>query len=514
MRRSISILLAGTLVFVVGCSDLGGMATRYRVERMFWQAQREEARLRLDKARPDSTTLLKIHDAYARLRATFRPPFVKGTGDTSTRLRAEIARQVGMAELTSARFALQARRPDVAQEQAKWVASVAEADTGLHREADFMLVSTLQAQRKPDEAIAVMYGMLDRYRPIPPSGYGSEDRILSVPDGIIAIREAMGDSAGVRRERARVIAYYRGVLGSSPPPLLQAQVGGRLARMLIEAGRPAEAFAEVAALRRLASATPALGMLQPDLIYTEARIREMVGDEQAALELFDLVLMTYPDSRYASNSLLDSGALLERKGNRKEALDRYRAIYDRPNVDPDAGSIAAFRAAMVNDQMGKWVEAKQILERIPIQYPRSRAAVEAPFAIAEHYIRAREGEATKAALLRAVDAYRGMIAQDTASVYATACRWNIVRAYAGLQRWNDALTAIDQMAILDRGLPVTAQALVEGARISYTLGNRARSDAYLRRLTLEYPGTPVAEAARQILKSREAESGGKRNAPK
>jgi len=502
MRRSIGVLLAGTLLFAAGCSDLGGMATRYRAERMHLQAQREEARLTVGKARPDSTTLLKIHDAYSRLRATFKPPFVKGTSDVAKRLNAEITRQVGGAELTGARFALQARRPDLALEHARWVASIAEADTGLHRQADFISVGALRAQRKFEDAIQVMRGMLQRYRLIPPPSYDREDQLLSVPDGIVGVREEMGDSAGARRERAQTVEYYRGVLKASPPPILQAQVRARLARTLIEMGDAASASGEVTTLRRMVSATPALKDLEPEIMYTEARVTSMGKDTKGALELYDLVLMTYPHSRFAPKALFDSGILLERLMDREGALARYRAVYDRPNADEALAPIASFRAAMVKDQMGKWAESKQMLEGIPVRFPHSRAAIQAPFAIVEHYSRAGQGDAVKASLLKAVDVYRGLIASDTTSVYCAAFRWSILRAFAGLERWNDALAAVDEMVAKDRGILATAQALVEGAKISSALGDKARSDMYLQYLVTDFPSSPVAAQARKLLKER------------
>src|SRR5258705_10658541 len=84
--------------------------------------------------------------------------------------------------------------------------------------------------------------------------------------------------------------------------------------------------------------------------------------------------------------------------------------------------------AMVMDQIGRWEDAKQVLEGIPTQYPRSRAGVEAPFAIVEHYNRARQPDAATAALAKAIDTYRVLIRQDTGSASATVYRWNTLRA--------------------------------------------------------------------------------------
>jgi TolA-binding protein len=155
--------------------------------------------------------------------------------------------------------------------------------------------------------------------------------------------------------------------------------------------------------------------------------------------------------------------------------------------------------AMVKEQMGNWEEAKQLLESIPTQYPRSRAGVEAPFAIVEHYVRSRQPDAAKAALLKAIDTYRTLIQLDTVSAYATVYRWNTLRAYSALGRWKEALATVDEMAVNDRGAPITSEALFQGAQIARTNGDKAKSDAYLQRILLEYPSSPRAGPIRKFL---------------
>jgi tetratricopeptide (TPR) repeat protein len=351
------VVAAAALVIFAGCSRYEGTETRYRAERLGWQAGREESRLTMGKSAPDSATLLRVRAAYSRLRATFRSPFIEGSGADADRLRREIGREVGAAELTASQRALQARRPDLALESARWVASIAGADSSLHREADFATATALRALKRYDEAIQTMRAVLDRYPPVPPPTPDREDQILSVPDAIIQLRSEMGDSAGVREEQAAAVAYYRKILDRNPPPYLESQVRARLSRTLLEMGHGDAAFAEVTALRRIVSATPGLKGLEPELLYSEARIRGMGKDNKAALDLYDLVVMTHVASPYAARSLLDAAVICERMNDRAGALARYRAIMARPKLDPELAPVAMFRMAMVEDQMGNWVEA-------------------------------------------------------------------------------------------------------------------------------------------------------------
>jgi TolA-binding protein len=497
------------LAFLGGCSQIDGMATRYRAERMAWQAQRAEERLRVGKAAPDSATVMKIRAEYRKLRVAFAPPFVEGSGKDVEKLRREVARKVGGAELTASRTALFARRPDLALESARWVASIAGADTGLAREADMATVMALRGLRRYDEAIAGMRAMLDRYPPAAPSSPEQEDQILSIPDAIVDLRVEMGDSAGVGRDRAYAVSYYRRILASHPSPVLDSQVRARLSRTLLEMGDANAALTEVRALRAMAPNAPALRSLEPELLYTEARIRGMQKGYKDALALYDDVVKQYPTSPFAARALLDAAVIAERMNDNAGAVARYRAILDRPKLDPGIAPVAAYRMAMVKDQMGDWDEAKQILENIPAQYPKSRAGVEAPIAIVEHYYRSRQPDAAKVALRKAVDTYRSMIALDSSSVYATVYRWNMLRAYTSLKRWNEALAVVDQMATLDRGAPITVEALFQGAQIARANGDKSRSDVYLQKIVMEYPGSPRAAPVREYLRQDAGKSGGR-----
>jgi tetratricopeptide (TPR) repeat protein len=497
------------LALLAGCSQLDGLATRYRAERMIYEAQRRETQLRIGKAAPDSATLLRIRGEYQRPRLAFQPPYFQGSGAKADRIRRDITRQVGLSELTASRSALQAHRADLALESAQWVASVAGTDTSLAREADLSSVMALRALRRFDEAIATMRGMLERYPPATPRTPEQEDPILNIPDAIIELRGETADSSMVGGDRAYAAAYYRKLLARHPSPFLESQVRARLSRTLLEMGDANAAFAEVGALRTLVQRTPALRSLEPELLYTEARIRGMQKDYKSALTLYDGIVKAHPSSPFAARALLDAAVIAERMGNPTMAIARYRAILDRPNPDPGIAPVASYRMAMVKDQIGSWEEAKTILEGIPTQFPKSRAGVEAPFAIVEHYYRTRQPDAAKAALAKAIDTYRTMIRLDTISAYATVYRWNTLRAYVALGRAKEALQTVDEMAENDRGAPITAEALFQGAQIALAGGDKVKSDVYLQRIVLEYPSSPRAASVRKYLKEHAGKTPGR-----
>ena len=492
------------LLVLAGCGDLGPLALRYRAEKALWDAQREEANLRVAAERPDSASLAKLRARYASLKARFPIPPEAPPGTRAELIRVDIIRVLGNAELTGARLAMLAREPQDALERARWVATAAGRDSFLSREADLRIIDALQALGRYDEAVDSMWSVVDRYPPVPPRTATEEDPVLKMPGLISLLHSQLGDSAAARQDRRRALGYYQRLLASRPTPLLEAQVRTLAVEAQLALGDRSGALQTLAVLERLVGATPDLREREAEVLFAKGSIQAMPGgDPKAALTTYDGVVKRFPESRYAARALLESGVVLEREGKLREALARYEQTLANFPKDVDAGPIALFRGAMLKDQLGNWADAKQDLETVPVRFPKSRGALEAPLAIVAHYQRSREGEAMRAALLRAVQTYRGLIARDSTSVGNAALRWNIARCYAALDRPKDALAAIDEMTVKDRMSPLTAVALVQGAELSTKIGESARARAYLERYLLYYPNSPDAPAVRaELEKSR------------
>jgi tetratricopeptide (TPR) repeat protein len=317
---------------------------------------------------------------------------------------------------------------------------------------------------------------------------------------ITLLHMQLGDSAAARQDRRRAMGYYARLLAQRPTPLLEAQVRTLAVETQLELGERQGALETLAAFERLIASTPELKPRQAEVLYAKGSVQAMPGgDPRTALATYDQVAKQFPESPYAARALMESGVLLEREEKLRDALARYRLTLEKFPKDPDAGPIALFRSAMLKDRLDDWGGAKQDLEAIPTRFPQSRGALEAPLAIVSHYQRTREGAAMKAALLRAVEIYRGMIARDSTSLGNAAVRWNIARCFAALDRPKDALDTIDEMSVKDRRSPLTALAFQQGADLAAKTGDPARARAYLERFLLYFPSAPDAPKVRAQL---------------
>jgi tetratricopeptide (TPR) repeat protein len=514
-RLGIALLLLAALT-MAGCADLGLRAACFRAEKLLWQARREEQRMRLGGARPDSAGVARLRALYRRVRDEIPVPPPDTTAPLPTqRLRLSLSRVIGEAELSGTRLALEARRPGEAVEKARWLMTFAGQDTFLRREAHLRVIDALQGLRQYDEAARQMWIALEEYPPVPPRKPDEEDPILKMPELIAMLHQQLGDTAAVRADLRRGIDYFERLLTRHPTPLLEAQVRARLTRAQADAGDRAGALATIEALDRLVSSTPALSSARAEILCSKGDLQAMPGgNPRAAVAAYEEVIKEYPNSPFAPRALVGAAVVEESAGEVKEAIARYRTVLGRYGSDEVNGPIAMFRTAMLRERLGDWQEAKQVLESAPLRYPKTRVAMEAPIAIVQHYQRVHDNQGIRAAFAKAIETYQHLIAADSTNIMNVGFRWNIARCYAALDRWNEALATIDEMSERDHGSELTANAVLEAARICGRLGNEQRRRAYLMRYLADYPSAPQAGTVRAMLESGGAVlgSGGKSRA--
>jgi tetratricopeptide (TPR) repeat protein len=504
--RAIRLARAASLAMLVagagGCGDSATYARRYKAERLISLAQRTETQVRLTREHPDSVTLLRLREPFLRVAREVPPPYVRGSSVHSKQLGHEVLRIVGTAELQAARLAVEAKRSDLALDAMRRVAVMAGQDTIVRRRADFFLVATLRQERRFEEAIALMRDMLRRYRPMAPDRPGDEDAVLAIPEGIVGLKRDMGDTEGAKAALAEAARYYQGLLRRRYPPILEAQIRARFVRVELEQQQWALGMRELEILRRLASTSRELGPLEPEIRYSEAKLFAALNSDKdpvEAVDRLDRVAKDFPQSPFAPRAVLEAGALLERRGQKKAALDRYRQAAEMAPRQLDVAPVATFRRALLEDQVGNWELAKNLLESIPVLYPESQAAVEAPMSIAQHYVRAGQRDAAVQAVQRAIGTYRDLVARDSTSKAGPLYRWSIFRCYRILNDGRGALEAADEMVARDLGNPFTAQVLLESAQIAHQSRQDERARAYLERFLAAYPNSPMAADVRHQL---------------
>lgn len=500
-RRVGTALLLLAAVSLAGCADVSLRAARMRAEKLLYQARHEEERMRLGGAKPDSAGIAHLRALYGKVREEVRVPPVDSTAPLTTQhLRVALVVVVGSAELNGTRLAIEANRPGEALEKARWIMQFAGQDTFLRREAHFRVIDALQGLRRYDDAVREMWATTEQYPPVAPRTPDEQDPILKMPSLVVMLHQQMGDTAAVSGDLRRGIGYFQGLLARPTPPLLEAQVLVQLTRSQAQLGDRAMALQSLDRLDRIVTATPQLKGGRAEVLCSKGDLQAVPGGNLgAALAAYNEVIKQYANTPYAPRALVGAGVVEESQGKLPQALARYKAVLDQYGSDSEHGPVAMYRAAMLQEKMGDWVGAKQLLEAAPLRYPNTRVALEAPIGIVQHYQRTGDIASARAAFGKAIETYRRLIASDSTSTMNVWYRWYVARCFAGLERWPDALAAIDEMSLKNRGTALTANALLEAARICGQIGNVERRKAYLRRYLADYPNGPDAARVRAML---------------
>ncbi|MGH7680809.1 MAG: tetratricopeptide repeat protein [Candidatus Eiseniibacteriota bacterium] len=500
--RPAIVALLGVAVLSAGCGDSQLIRLRYQTERAYWSASREEVATRMVVERPDSLSLLAVRDAYRSVGEGVDLAGLKARTASQQSLRRDVKHVMGSASLDAGRVALDANRIDLALQDGDRTWALADEDSILRKTADFFKVDALRRTRRDEEALDAMQRILDQYEPVIPEGGLVEDPVLALPEAIVAIREQMGDGEGAQRAIQSAKAYYRTQLERPWPPEGEAGIRARLVRLELEDRDWDDALSDLRRLQALAQSTPSLSLHEAEIHYFEATIKAkgLEGSNPlAAVALLDAVVIDYPKSPFAARAAHDAGLMLEAHGRKKDALDRYRIISERFGDNADVAPDAAYRRALLADQLGDWVAAKNLLETIPIRYPESQAALDAPMAIVRHYRTSGEPAAVQTALRKAASTYQGLIANRPTSSYRGGYRWALSQAQFQLGRWDDGLLTIDRMAAEDTGHPLTSQGLLDASKVAETHGQRARAAGYLRRYLALHPDpSRVADVQRDL----------------
>ncbi len=491
-------ILIGT---VAGCGGSETLIARYQAERLHWSAEREELTMRLVSREPDSLRLLHLLNSYRAVGNAVAIPQPIGRGEEERMQRGDLIRVIGTSELKSGDMAIEANRLDLAVEAADRVDAMAEGDTLLRRRADFLRLRTFRQFHRNEDAIAVMRKILDSYPPaIAPDL--EEDPILSLPEAIVQLREAMRDEAGMRRAISDAGVYYRRQMDRAWPPVLEARILARLIRIAIARRDWDSALRDLNRLEALAQSEPSLRGQEGEIRYSMANIQTMksgIDRVDEAVERLDRVTGDFPQSPFGARAAFDAGMLLENAGRLKEAVDHYWVASTLVQRDRDVAPHAAYRRALLEEKLGEWERSKILLESIPELYPDTEPAVQAPMALVRRYQRMGEPVAARASLRRAIRTYRSLLARDSTSIFASPYRWGIAQAQMALDQWSEALLTIDEMNRADPDHPLTAQGLLEGARLAEAHGMRERGADYLAEFLAVNPDAPEAAKARRDL---------------
>jgi TolA-binding protein len=216
------------------------------------------------------------------------------------------------------------------------------------------------------------------------------------------------------------------------------------------------------------------------------------GNIKGALGQFDAVARN-PKSPLVGWAHYRAGEALLQAEQYTEAIKRLAIFRDQAPFQnlPGLSDRALLRLGYAHGQAKQWEPSRQALERLVSAFPGSRWAHDARYGIGWALQQQRNFEG-------AANAYK-QVTEHTASEVAAKAQLQIGLCRLEQKRYQDAANALMVVPSTYDYAELTAAALLEAARAYGELGQRDQVQRLLQRIQRDYPSTPWAEAAKELL---------------
>jgi len=480
------IALAGS-----GCA-VPEMHQRYEAERDVWRAQRDVEQLRLRPALAGMPVWEAMAGRFEALGRTYQVPLP--AAPEASILEAKQTRALAARSFSRA-AALRADLGDTA------------AALGLYQEVFTAFPETpdLVAGARLDHARLLesggrTEGAITDYEAalaaLPPRAGepGAAGQVMQVPLHVARLRTA-GDPGAESAVYGAAAAYYRDLADREPGTLNATEARSRLVDITTDRQDWAAA---VTAMRDLEAEVLRCPPPPPeDLGRIRLGIAEAqhsgLHDDDAALATLNALLRDYPTGLSAALATLALARYHGENGDVDQALGLLDGMRkDFPDQDAAQAQALLYRARLL-ERAKRWNEALDVLRSIPIEYPLSDAALDAPLEPVRHYRESGDEAARLQALADAEAAYRSFLGRYPVTDRRLHAREKLIQVLLAEERYT---AAADELSTLSQDLgpsPAGAKALWTAARLlEVRLGDRAGATELFLSAAPRFQDTPTA----------------------
>jgi TolA-binding protein len=202
------------------------------------------------------------------------------------------------------------------------------------------------------------------------------------------------------------------------------------------------------------------------------------------------------DPELAPRVLLELASNAGRRGQASEALGYLDRIAKEHSDAPETASWALLARGQLLDNQARWPEALDSYRSIPILFPQSEAALQAPLDIVLHYAQAGDDDGAAAALSQAERDYRDFLTRYPPGRLTLMAREHLARTLALQHKYDAAVTEWLSLGEDLAGSSQGASFLLTAARIAYTqLADTTRATAILEHIAQVYSRATVGKWA-------------------
>ncbi len=496
---------ATALCFLCACADARPTGVRYRTERDLWRINQEYQRLSIKRTLVEPATWRDLAARYERVAAAVTATATRD-GDAAVPQAVREVRALAARALVSAAH-LQASVGDTLTMLHNFERVTTEFQDVQSVLGEVVLAQGRIAESQADwEKAAAAYERVVVTTTPHPGDPGVAGVVLDLPLRIARLRARTGASQGdstLTRGKLHPEAYaaatrvYSEWITAQPNSRVEAEARLRLAEVAADQERWPDALAQLQQVEAQASRTADSNLDPGNIRLTTAMVQSRASiPPDSVRATLRSVVQDFPQSQAAPRALLAMAAQAAGQASVNEALEYLDELQsDYPHAS-SIGSQGMLMRSRILEREGRWAEAQDVLRALPVQHPLSEAALQAPLDVASHYARAQDHEETEAALERAEQEYRDLLARYPTGQNSLLVRTKLVQTLLLQKNHEVALGELLSMGEALQGSPQGAAFMLQAARLAHNeLGDPPRAAQILERLGKLYPNMEIGRWA-------------------
>ena len=479
------------------CSDVKGIKERYLIEKMFYRANKLYQNIQITPRSVSPASYRQVRESFRQILVKHPVASLQAEGRFPEETRRELLVLIGTSQMNVADLFFQEGQIDSAIVGYQKVVADYAGNRALGSRAQYYIALGFKSLGRWEDAVSAFEVLLQDYTPFVETPEQPDVNILQVPASIAQAYQLQGEQAEADRHYEKAREYLWGVVRKWPHTLTAQFAQNQIVVTYLGQERWQEAIANLETLLTVHSDSiePPEASLTIAALYGE-RLHEL----SKAMEIYSGIVEEYPDSKRLSRVHLAMGNIHLQRGELTKSREEFnRVIIDFPE-DAAAGARAQYSIALAYEMEGAWDKALNEFRWIMENYPDSPEALQVPDHILEHYLQFSEEGLAASAYTQALKDYAKFTAKDPNSAQAVLGQWYIIRCHIRMEKWSEALAALETFVVNYPQSPQVQLALLRiGEIYEINLDQPAEALGAYQRLVEKFPrGQPSQIALQRI----------------